>query len=85
MDRFLCASDAIRRMLIEDGAVYDACAAAGLNDIGRLETRLGDVIGTEVSIRHGKRGAGRLVIRYHSLDELDGILSRLDPEHAPGE
>ena len=54
-------------------------------DIGRLETRLGDAIGTEVSIRHGKRGAGRLVIRYHSLDELDGILERLDPEHPPEE
>ena len=50
-------------------------------DIARLETRLGDAIGTEVSIRHGKRGTGRLVIRYHSLDELDGILERLDPEH----
>ncbi len=51
-------------------------------DIGRLETRLGDLIGSEVSIRHGNRGSGRLVIRYHSLDELDGILERLDPEHA---
>ena len=54
-------------------------------DLGRLETRLGDVIGTEVNIRHGKRGSGRLVIRYHSLDELDGILERLDPENSAGE
>ena len=54
-------------------------------DIGRLENRIGDLIGTEVNIRHGKRGSGRLVIRYHSLDELDGILVRLDPEHAAGE
>ena len=54
-------------------------------DIGRLENRIGDLIGTEVNIRHGKRGSGRLVIRYHSLDELDGILVRLDPEHVAGE
>ena len=54
-------------------------------DIGQLETRLGDAIGSEVSIRHGKRGSGRLVIRYHSLDELDGILERLDPDHAAEE
>ena len=54
-------------------------------DVGRLETRLGDAIGSEVSIRHGKRGSGRLVIRYHSLDELDGILERLDPDHAAEE
>ena len=54
-------------------------------DIDRLETRLGDAIGSEVNIRHGKKGTGRLVIRYHSLDELDGILERLDPGHAAGE
>ncbi len=51
-------------------------------DLARLETRLGDLIGAEVSIRHGKRGAGRLTIRYHSLDELDGLLARLHPEFA---
>ena len=28
----------VARMLIEDGAVYDACAAAALNDEGRLDT-----------------------------------------------
>ena len=54
-------------------------------DIGRLENRLADLIGSEISIRHGKRGSGRLVIRYHSLDELDGILVRLDPDHAAEE
>lgn len=30
----------VARMLIEDGAVYDACAAAALNDTSRLETLL---------------------------------------------
>ena len=54
-------------------------------DLRGLETRLGDLIGSEVSIRHGKRGSGRLVIRYHSLDELDGILERLDPPHPTGQ
>ena len=54
-------------------------------DISRLETRLGNLIGSEVSIRHGKRGSGRLVIRYHSLDELDGILERIDPGRAAAE
>ena len=54
-------------------------------DLDRLEARIGDAIGTDVSIRHGSRGTGRLVIHYHSLDELDGILVRLDPEHTPGE
>ena len=73
----------VRRMPSAPGG--DAAEAAPDPDIGRLETRLGDLIGSEVRIRHGKRGSGRMVIRYHSLDELDGILERLDPEHGADE
>ena len=75
----------VRRMLSAPGGEEGTGAGERDPDIDRLETRLGDAIGTEVSIRHGKRGSGRLVIRYHSLDELDGILERLDPEGASGE
>ena len=78
-------TEALVRRLLRAAEEGGAEGAPGDPDIGRLETRLGDAIGTEVSIRHGKRGAGRLVIRYHSLDELDGILARLDPETASGE
>ena len=46
-------------------------------DVRRLENDLSERIGATVSIRHGARGAGRLVIRYGSLDELDGILGRI--------
>ena len=46
-------------------------------DVRRLEDDLSERIGAMVSIRHGARGAGRLVIRYGSLDELDGILERI--------
>ena len=46
-------------------------------DVRRLENDLSERIGSAVSIRHGARGAGRLVIRYGSLDELDGILERI--------
>lgn len=46
------------------------------NDIRRLEGELSDRIQARVEIRHGK-GKGRLVIHYHSLDELDGILERI--------
>ena len=73
----------VRRLQSGSGAGEDEEARDP--DIGRLETRLGDLIGSEVSIRHGKRGSGSLVIRYHSLDELDGILERLDPAHAADE
>ncbi len=46
------------------------------NDIRRLENELSGRIQAKVEIRHGGR-KGRLVIHYHSLDELDGILKRI--------
>ncbi|WP_089729459.1 ParB/RepB/Spo0J family partition protein [Candidatus Thiosymbion oneisti] len=46
-------------------------------DIRRLQDDLGERLGTQVRIRHGSRGTGRLVIAYNSLDELDGILAHI--------
>jgi len=46
-------------------------------DILRLEQELSTKLCSPVSIQHGKKGSGKLVINYHSVDELDGILSRI--------
>jgi ParB family chromosome partitioning protein len=46
-------------------------------DIKRLETDLADKLGATVRIQPKKKGAGRIVIDYGSLDQLDGILARL--------
>jgi len=46
-------------------------------DIRRLETQLSERLGAAVSIRHKKGGKGTLEIRYSSLAQLDGILSRI--------
>lgn len=46
-------------------------------DVRRLQQDLAERLGAEVQIDHGKKGKGRLVIRYHSLDELDGILAHI--------
>ena len=32
---------------------------------------------TRVNVTHSRNGRGKLVIHYHSLDELDGILERI--------
>ena len=42
-----------------------------------LEQQVADKIGATVAINHGSKGKGNLVINYHSLDELDGILQHL--------
>ncbi|MDX1705791.1 ParB/RepB/Spo0J family partition protein [Pseudidiomarina sp.] len=44
-------------------------------DIQRLEQRLSDHLGAAVAINHGRKGKGKVVINYSSLDELDGILT----------
>ena len=46
-------------------------------DIRRLMTDLSERLGSAVSIKHTKKGKGTLQISYNSLDELDGILSRI--------
>ena len=46
-------------------------------DTRRLEENLGQILGQPVQIRHTRKGAGKLMISYSSLDELDGILLRM--------
>jgi ParB family chromosome partitioning protein len=46
-------------------------------DIVRLQSELSDKLGAAVTIQHTNKGKGKLVIHYHSLDELEGILSQV--------
>jgi len=46
-------------------------------DIQRLEHELTEKLCSEVKIQHSKKGKGKLIINYHSVDELDGILARI--------
>ena len=52
-------------------------ATAADPDTERLERRLSEQVGAPVSIRQGSGGAGQVVIRYSSLDELEGILAHI--------
>ena len=46
-------------------------------DIHRLEIEVSEKLGAKVSVDHTAKGAGKLVISYNSLDELDGILKHI--------
>ncbi len=46
-------------------------------DIRRLEDRLSARLGASVQIQHTPAGKGKLVIKYNSSDELDGILAKI--------
>jgi ParB family chromosome partitioning protein len=45
-------------------------------NVRRLETDLAETLGAAVKIEHGPKG-GRVVIRYHGLEELEGILAHI--------
>jgi len=46
-------------------------------DIASLQRELSEKLGAVVSVRHNAKGKGKLIIHYHSVDELDGILERI--------
>ena len=46
-------------------------------DIKTLEETLAEKLGASVLIQHTAKGKGRVVLKYNSLDELDGILSHI--------
>jgi ParB family chromosome partitioning protein len=46
-------------------------------DVARLQEELSDLLGATVAIQSAKAGRGKLVIAYDSLDQLDGIVSRM--------
>jgi len=46
-------------------------------NIADLERQLGERFATRVELAHGRGGSGKLVIHYHSNDELEGILGKI--------
>ncbi|MEO8811205.1 MAG: ParB/RepB/Spo0J family partition protein [Rhodanobacter sp.] len=52
-------------------------AASRDANISALERELGERFATRVELTQGKAGRGKLVIHYHSVDELEGILGKI--------
>ncbi len=68
----------VKSMLDRGGSKKPAPAAdAGNADIRRLEQDVSEKIGAKVRVQHTKKGSGKVVISYNSLDELDGILKHI--------
>ncbi|WVN41795.1 ParB/RepB/Spo0J family partition protein [beta proteobacterium MWH-UniP1] len=58
-------------------------AASHQRDWDRVEEQLSDAIGLPVVLKQGRGSKGELVIRFSSLDELDGVIGRLVPQGLP--
>ncbi len=67
----------VKRMLEGDKPKPAKSAPSKSADIRRLETEVSEKLGAKVSLDHGAKGSGKLVISYNSLDELDGILKHI--------
>ena len=68
----------VRGMLDKSGKKKAAKPADSADaDIRRLEMDVSDKIGAKVRLQHTKKGSGKIVISYNSLDELDGILKHI--------
>lgn len=47
-------------------------------NVADLERKLGEHLGTKVALQLGrKKGSGRLILEFYSLDQFDGLMNRL--------
>ncbi len=72
------AEQLVKRMQAAAAGADDKRQVAAENnpDVLRFEEDLSTRLGARVSIQHGAK-KGKVVIHYHSLDELDGIIARI--------
>ena len=65
----------VRRLTSESGTVKSQQASDP--DIKNLEDNLAEKLGAKVMIQHTAKGKGKVVVKYNSLDELEGILAHI--------
>jgi ParB family chromosome partitioning protein len=68
----------VRHMMsVEDTTKNKAKQKTVDADIRRLEKDVSGILGAKTTFDHGVNGGGKIIIRYNSLDELDGILKHI--------
>ena len=70
-------TEALVKRLNDPAASRPAPASKADPDVVRLQNDLGEKLGAEVVLRQTRKGGGQLIIRYNTLEELDGILSHI--------
>ena len=71
-------TEALVRKLSANSAKQKPSVSDKNNDTVLLERRLSDHLGASVSITQRSHGRGEVLIKYGNLDELDGVLRRLN-------
>lgn len=71
-------TEVLVKRILEGGSAMRLKKTPAQNaDIRRLEIEISEKLGAKVSVDHTANGAGKLIINYNSLDELDGILKHI--------
>lgn len=67
----------VQKMLADAKKAPKKPTLADDRDVLRLQEEISDILGATVQIQATKGGAGRVVVAYNSLEQLDGILSHM--------
>jgi ParB family transcriptional regulator, chromosome partitioning protein len=69
----------VRRLQTNPSESTSSASSAARVDpnVRKLESELSEKLGAQVRIQQGSGGQGKLVISYHSLEELDGIIEHI--------
>jgi ParB family chromosome partitioning protein len=70
------ATEALVKKMLSPAAAKRASAPVS-GDTIKLQQQISDKLGAKVNIQHTSKGDGKLVIQYHNLDELEGILGHI--------
>jgi ParB family chromosome partitioning protein len=70
-------TEALVRRLQRPADDGDRAAPSPDADVSRLATELSEKLGAQVVLKHNASGRGQLIVRFTSLDELDGILAHI--------
>lgn len=70
-------TEALARNLLTQSGAPKKPSTVSDPDIRKLEESLSETLGAKVQILHTEKGAGKLTLKYNSLDELDGILAHI--------
>ena len=70
-------TEALVRHVMQQEAHPVAAQAKADPNVKKLEADLAEKLGAKVQVQHSTKGAGKVIISYHSLDELDGILGHI--------